>query len=148
LAARRRPDGGDVTGGVTTFGLLRVGGATYRRYHRGMALKKKRSASDDGNENVFIGQGPFPRGNGNVVIRPNGLSGNIRIGGGVAIGHGAQADETSVAIGSGAGAGRRWAMVRQRWWDSSLVVQLAVGTLAAILASALLALLHALLNLA
>ena len=147
MAARRRPDGGDVTGGVTTFGLLRVGGATYRRYHRGMALRKKRSASD-GNENVFIGQGPFPRGNGNVVIRPNGLSGNIRIGGGVAIGHGAQADETSVAIGSGAGAGRRWAMVRQRWWDSSLVVQLAVGTLAAILASALLALLHALLNLA
>ncbi len=101
-----------------------------------------RNKDDDGNDNVFIGEGPFPRGDGNVVIRPGGPSGDIRIGGGVAIGRGAQADETSVAIGSGAGAGRPSAMMAQGWWDAPWLVTLVGGVLAAIMAGAVLALLQ------
>jgi hypothetical protein len=100
----------------------------------------RRMATEDGDDNVFIGQGPFPRGNGNVVIRPGGPCGYIRIGGGVAIGRDAQADGTSVAIGSGAGAGRRSAM--SRWRDSPWIVTIVAGTIAAVASGALLALLH------
>jgi hypothetical protein len=108
-----------------------------------MAFGKKQPSSDgDGDENVFIGQGPFSRGSRNVIIRPSGPSGDIRIGGGVAIGHGAQADESSVAIGSGAGAGRKLAEMRQRWWDAPWLVQFATATLAAMLGSILIMLLQ------
>jgi hypothetical protein len=97
---------------------------------------------DTGDDNVFIGEGPFPHGSGNVVIRPGGPGGHVRIGGGVAIGRGAQADETSTALGSGARAGGRATTMDARWWNSPWTVTLIAGTLAAVTADAVLSLLH------
>ena len=100
--------------------------------------------NDQDDDNVFIGDGPFPRGNGNVVIRP-GAGGHIRIdgsGGGIAIGNDAQAGEGSISIGNRSGAGRRSDMAQQRWWHGPWTVTLVAGTLAAIVSGALLSLLH------
>lgn len=44
-------------------------------------------------------------GSRNVIVGPTDDKGNVKLGGGTAMGYGAQADPTSVAVGSGAMAG-------------------------------------------
>jgi len=112
------------------------------RTHDEETQRPQDSVADD---NVVIGEPPPNLGHGNVIIRPTGDR-SITIGGGVAIGHGAQADETSVAIGHGAGAGRRTAMavvpssvVAERMdWLTTIMT----GALAAIIAGLVFQLLH------
>jgi hypothetical protein len=58
-----------------------------------------------GDESVVIGTPPGHVGDRSVVIGPTDSRGNVRIGGGVAVGYNANADATSVAIGAHAGAG-------------------------------------------
>jgi hypothetical protein len=96
-------------------------------------------ADEQESGNVFIGHGAFPRGSGNVVIRPA-PGGDVRVSGGVAIGHGAEADESSVAIGHQARITRLPAPAGR--WDSPWTVALVAGTLTAVVSGALLALLH------
>lgn len=59
-----------------------------------------------GDDNTIVGNVP-PRsmGSRNVIVGPTDDKGDIRLGGGTAMGYGARADPTSVAVGSGAMAG-------------------------------------------
>jgi hypothetical protein len=57
-----------------------------------------------GDESVVIGTPPGSVGDRSVVIGATDANGNVRIGGGVAVGYNAHADPTSVAIGAHAGA--------------------------------------------
>jgi hypothetical protein len=50
-----------------------------------------------GDDNVIIGAPPPVIGSRNVIIGPTDAIGNVRIGSGTAIGHEAEADESSVA---------------------------------------------------
>jgi hypothetical protein len=62
-----------------------------------------------GKESVVYGNVPtdLDVGDQSVVVGATDAHGNVRIGGGTAVGHGSYADSTSVAIGKGAGAGSR-----------------------------------------
>jgi hypothetical protein len=59
-----------------------------------------------GDDNTIIGNVPSrSMGSRNVIVGSTDDKGNVRLGGGTAMGYGARADPTSVAVGSGAMAG-------------------------------------------
>jgi hypothetical protein len=98
-----------------------------------------------GDDNVVIGRAPRVLGSGNVIVNTGDAYGNVVIPGGTAIGRGAWADETSVALGAGAGAGRRrsTSMVTRpaapatNWWEESWLVTLLGGVVVGLLLSLL-----------
>lgn len=57
-----------------------------------------------GSDNTYVGEGPVPRmGDGNTIYTLADANGNVIVNrGGTAIGAGARADSTSVAVGAGA----------------------------------------------
>jgi hypothetical protein len=129
--------------------LIRRGQKQLEHRHR---TRQASSVMDTsiGDDNVFVGRVPQNAGDRNVIIDPG--KGDLWIGGGTAIGYGAQADSTSVAIGAYAGGGAKPAnledsshrepAVRPRWWKSPWLVTVMGGALAGILAAAVGALLH------
>jgi hypothetical protein len=59
-----------------------------------------------GDDNTYVGPGPFrSTGSRNTVWTAADAHGNVVIPGGTAVGYGARADATSVAVGSGASGG-------------------------------------------
>jgi hypothetical protein len=98
-----------------------------------------------GDDNVVIGRAPRVLGSGNVIVNTGDAYGNVVIPGGTAIGRGAWADETSVALGAGAGAGRRRstsmvarpAAPTKNWWEEPWLVTLLGGVVVGLLLSLL-----------
>ncbi len=102
------------------------------------------SDSSAGDDNVVIGRAPRVLGSGNVIVNTGDDYANVTIPGGTAIGRGAWADETSVALGAGAGAGRRRSasMVTRaapttNWWEEPWLVTLLGGVAVGLLLSLL-----------
>ena len=70
--------------------------------------EKSTEAPEMGDNNTLVNTTARRMGSGNTIIGPTDDRGNVLLNrGGVAIGAGASADETSIAIGANAGAGKR-----------------------------------------